>query len=119
MRIENAPGLTVTLQHGDVWVTQEGDPNDTCLRAHQSFQLDLDGLAILSARRDSMIQLGAPPAEGCAIRIVLKPTVASEPVTLYDARPARATLGTRLESWRRALASARLTLGGYRQDLSR
>lgn len=94
LRVENGRGLLVTLQQGNAWLTQEGDPNDVGLGPRQSFRLDRDGVTVLSARRDSVVELSrdaAPPPK----------------------------LGARLATWRRVLAFAALTLGGYPQRPAR
>jgi hypothetical protein len=99
IRIQDARGLLIAVREGRIWLTQEHDPNDVVVDAHDSFQLDRDGVAILSTCRESLIRLTAPAAPGFAGQILVKRTVTSKPVALYDEKPVRASIGVWLEGW--------------------
>jgi DUF2917 family protein len=49
VRIENARDLQVRVEKGAVWITQERDTRDVMLESGQSFRLDRDGTALMSA----------------------------------------------------------------------
>ncbi len=99
VRIEDARGLLIAVREGRIWLTQEHDPNDVIVDGHGSFQLDRDGLAILSTSRESLIRLSAPTGRDFAGRIFVERTAGSKPVALYDAKPVRASLPVRLGGW--------------------
>ena len=49
VRIENAHDMRVRVENGIVWITQERDTRDVMLEHGESFRLDCDGLALISA----------------------------------------------------------------------
>jgi hypothetical protein len=49
VRIENARDMHVRVEKGTVWITQERDTRDVMLEDGESFRLDCDGLALISA----------------------------------------------------------------------
>jgi hypothetical protein len=46
-RIQNARGVLLSAQHGAVWITQKGSPDDVCIGAGQSFRIARDGLTLV------------------------------------------------------------------------
>lgn len=48
-RIRNRRGTLLCVQHGVVWITQSGSPDDVVLDAGASFRIDRDGLTLISA----------------------------------------------------------------------
>ncbi|MBI1891202.1 MAG: DUF2917 domain-containing protein [Burkholderiales bacterium] len=59
MRLQDARGWQIKSVNGTVWLTQEGDSRDIVLRKGQSFVLDRDGTALLSALNDADLCLQA------------------------------------------------------------
>lgn len=49
VRIRNGNGVTVAVERGTAWLTQDGDRRDVVLEAGGSFRLDRDGIAVVSA----------------------------------------------------------------------
>jgi Protein of unknown function (DUF2917) len=49
LRLENARDTQVRVDHGALWITQERDAKDVYLARGESFRLDRDGTAVLSA----------------------------------------------------------------------
>ncbi len=59
MSIRGGRGAVLFVDHGEVWVTQEGDRRDVVLTAGAWFRLDRNGTAILQARRAAAVTLTA------------------------------------------------------------
>jgi len=59
LRVRDAQGWRVQAINGTVWITQEGDSRDIVLRHGQSFVLDRNGTALLSALDDADLALQA------------------------------------------------------------
>ena len=49
LRLDNARGKQVHVEHGCAWITQDGDTRDVVLDAGQSFLLDRDGTTLVMA----------------------------------------------------------------------
>ena len=49
LRLVDARGMQVQVERGVLWITQEGDAKDVLVRGGESFRLDRDGVALLSA----------------------------------------------------------------------
>jgi ferric-dicitrate binding protein FerR (iron transport regulator) len=49
MRLENPQDVELTVERGQVWITQEGDTADFVVRSGESFRFDRGGLALVSA----------------------------------------------------------------------
>jgi len=59
LSIRGGRGAVLFIEHGEVWVTQEGDQRDVVLSAGAWFRLDRDGTAIVQARRAAAVTLTA------------------------------------------------------------
>ncbi len=59
LSIRGGRGAVLFIEHGEVWVTQEGDLRDVVLPAGAWFRLDRDGTAIVQARRAAAVTLTA------------------------------------------------------------
>ena len=57
VRIENARDMHVRVERGIVWITQQRDTRDVMLEDGDSFRLDCDGLALISAFGLALISL--------------------------------------------------------------
>ena len=53
-------GQRIECRTGQLWITQDGDPNDVILEADQSFTLDRSGHALVSAIEDASFMLRNP-----------------------------------------------------------
>ena len=60
MNLSGAAGWTVTVLSGFAWITQDGDVRDIVLDAGQSFTLDRDGPAIISALGNARLRVARP-----------------------------------------------------------
>jgi hypothetical protein len=88
LRLHDAAGWTVACSHGSLWITQEADTRDLFLDTGGSFVLDRPGLALILARRHTVLAI-QPPA---------RRAVTERP----DAGPGPATASAR-EVWLRAV----------------
>ena len=61
LTLADARGSSIHCRHGRVWITQNGDPRDIVLVAGERFTLDRDSPAIVTAIRDSSVELHAQP----------------------------------------------------------
>ena len=62
-------GQRIECRSGQLWITQDGDPNDVILAADQSFTLDRSGHALVSALEDASFVLRSPgTAAAAAVR---------------------------------------------------
>lgn len=52
---------SVSVQAGEIWVTQEGDRADYVLGAGERLVLQRDGLAVLQALADARVAIGPAP----------------------------------------------------------
>ncbi len=59
LSIRGGRGAVLFIEHGEVWITQEGDRRDVVLSAGAWFRLDRDGTAIVQARRPAAVTLTA------------------------------------------------------------
>ena len=57
LSIRGGRGAVLFVEHGEAWVTQEGDLRDVVLPAGAWFRLDRDGTAIVQARRATAVTL--------------------------------------------------------------
>lgn len=76
--VKHALGWTVRALEGSVWITQDGDIRDVVIAAGQSFVLDRDTPALLSAFSDARISLRLETAR-------------TRPLSGLEAAPARRT----------------------------
>jgi hypothetical protein len=53
LRVRDAAGRYLSVVHGTVWITQEGDTCDHVVRAGEHFHFDRDGLALVWPLGDS------------------------------------------------------------------
>ena len=113
--LRDGHGKGVAVFHGNVWVTQESDPQDHVLGTGKSFAIDRPGLAIAQALSDARVLVfdvdtrpapavpAVAPAELEAPRVHLAPRSSIE--WHFEARRQRAqAIGD-------AIASALLALG--------
>ena len=57
-----ARGLRITCTSGVIWITVDGEPGDTYLRAGQTHELRGNGLAIIESIGEGRIRLHKPEA---------------------------------------------------------
>ena len=60
--VSNGPGITVKCMRGRLWLTQHNDRRDVVLGRGETFTLDRDGDAVLSAEEASALVLVRPPS---------------------------------------------------------
>lgn len=60
LRLTDAAGVRVVCLRGGVWLTQNDDLRDLILRAGESFTLDRDGVALVSAMEPGTVRLEKP-----------------------------------------------------------
>lgn len=102
LRIEDGHGLLVEALEGSVWLSQQDEGCDVDIREHQSFRLDRNGTAILSARGGGGVRLSAPAGQRPAKRIVAWRAAGSQPVVVYQAiAPGPDPLGALADWWRK------------------
>jgi DUF2917 family protein len=77
LRLHDAPGWTVACLRGSLWITQEADARDLFLDAGGSFALDRPGLALIFARRHTVLAI-RPPARRA---VTERPGAAPGPAT--------------------------------------
>jgi hypothetical protein len=68
-RIEDGRGATITVAYGSVWLTQQNDTDDVCLRAGETFRVGRDGVTLVSAFKPSMIVVSPFEPEQRAMRV--------------------------------------------------
>lgn len=68
VRLGNGKGLLVSVLHGELWITQEGDERDYCVGAGQSLRIERRGLVVASALRRSSIALSYGHARAPRLR---------------------------------------------------
>lgn len=64
-RIENARGMRLHVEHGAVWLTQDGSNDDVYLRAGESFTVQNDGKTVISTVKSplALVTMEAAPAK--------------------------------------------------------
>ena len=71
-RIEDARGMTLRVETGSVWVTQDGCCKDVMLEAGDTFRIERDGTTVLSplGKRFALVSIepAIPVAHGFAAR---------------------------------------------------
>ncbi len=90
LRVEDGRGILVYVWEGEIWLTQDGSPEDHMLLAGQWFRLDRDGTAIAHSFRRSVVTMTAPDPDWHARRIVLTKGAAAAPVVLHREAVSRA-----------------------------
>jgi hypothetical protein len=58
--VDDGIGITVVVDSGEVWITEEGSFIDQILGAGQDYTIDRPGRAIVAARTESCITLRSP-----------------------------------------------------------
>jgi hypothetical protein len=61
-RIENARGMRLHVEHGAVWLTQDGSNDDVYLRAGESFTVENDGKTLISTLKSPLALVTMEPA---------------------------------------------------------
>jgi hypothetical protein len=69
VRIRNGNCVTVAVERGTAWLTQDGDRRDVVLEAGGSFRLDREGVAVVSAHAAAEITVTA--AAGASLRVAI------------------------------------------------
>lgn len=85
LQVEDGQGLLVSVWHGEIWLTQEGDHRDYLLTTGRSLRLDRGGAALAHAMRRSVVTLAAPGSEPYARSVQLARAGCKAPIVLYDA----------------------------------
>jgi hypothetical protein len=57
LKLRSPRGIQVTLESGQLWITEEDQPDDVWLAAGQRVRLVGDGLAVLEAKGDARLRL--------------------------------------------------------------
>ena len=57
LRLEAPRGLTVTVEAGQLWITEEAQVEDVWLAAGQRVSLVGEGLAVLEAKGDARLRI--------------------------------------------------------------
>jgi hypothetical protein len=57
LRLEAPRGLTVTVEAGQLWITEEAQVEDVWLAAGQRVSLVGEGLAVLEAKGDARVRI--------------------------------------------------------------
>jgi len=70
-RLQARKGQHIECQTGQLWITQDGDPRDVILSAHESFTLDRTGDALVSALESASSFVILRPVK--AVRRLLSP----------------------------------------------
>jgi len=70
LTLDDARGSSIRCHAGRVWITQNGDPRDIVLVSGESFTLDRDSPAIVTAIRDASIEVSPVPVSSNAQRPV-------------------------------------------------
>jgi hypothetical protein len=60
LRIDEGAGMLLHVWQGEVWLTQEGSPEDHMLRPGQWFRVDRGGAMLAHAFRSSVVSLSSP-----------------------------------------------------------
>jgi hypothetical protein len=67
--IRNGDGVTVAVERGTAWLTQDGDHRDVVLEAGGSFRLDREGVAVVAAL--AAAELTVTGAAGASLRVAI------------------------------------------------
>lgn len=54
-------GMVVSCRTGDLWLTQEGDPNDHLIGAGENFTISRKGLVLINALSDASFEIADRP----------------------------------------------------------
>jgi len=85
LRIDDGAGALVHVWEGELWLTQEGSPQDHLLGAGQTFRIDRDGATLVHALQRSLVSLSRPAPRLSSLRHwaakVLAPLTRTDPVT--------------------------------------
>lgn len=60
--LEDCCGAEINLTSGQLWITQAGDYRDVILQFGESFRLDRNGLALVTATQPSILCIASPDA---------------------------------------------------------
>jgi len=85
LRIDGGAGVLVHVREGELWLTQEGSPQDHLLGAGQTFRIDRDGATLVHAFRRSLVSLSRPAPRVSPLRAwaakLLAPLTRTDPIT--------------------------------------
>ena len=60
-RIDDPKGLQINCLHGNLWLTQDGDPRDIVLQAGDEYRFESDAVTYVSALSDARFVLLRDP----------------------------------------------------------
>lgn len=61
-RIVNGRGMQLRVETGNVWITQDGCPEDVCLRPGESYCIEYDGLTVVAVIHAPFALVSIEPA---------------------------------------------------------
>jgi hypothetical protein len=64
LRIRDGKGLDLKVVAGCLWVTQEGDTEDTVLDAGETFRVSRDGATLVHAFKEVRLRIGSSAGAG-------------------------------------------------------
>jgi len=68
VELADARGTTLRVDHGTLWLTQEGDRRDIVLGAGDAWTIERKGLAIAQARGDTALRVTAGDVTRATVR---------------------------------------------------
>jgi len=83
LRIDDGAGALVYVREGELWLTEEGSPEDHVLRAGHWFRLERGGAALVHAFSSSAVSL-THPLPSPARRVALTRAGSAVPTVLYQ-----------------------------------
>ena len=74
LSLTDATGSLISCHRGALWITQDSDLRDIVLTTGESFTLDREGPAIVSALLDSSVEMLPSPQHGIIDRLFIHST---------------------------------------------
>ncbi len=69
LRLRHARGCVLAVRDGELWITHEGDAQDTVVSVGQAFSIERDGVTLAQALRASEVTLTVPARAPGLIRV--------------------------------------------------